>query len=282
MMKKNKRIADTVAYVFLTVTAFVMLYPLLWLFGASFKSNPEIFSSLWFMPESFDFSSYVKGWNTTSEYTMTHYFINTFKIVVPKVAFSIVSSVVTAYGFARFKFPFRKFLFGVLIVTMIIPETILRIPSYRMWKMFGVLDTYVPLVLPSLFAFEGIFVFMLIQFMKSVPQELDDASKIDGCNSFQTLLFVIVPCVKPAIISVGVFSFLWSMNDFANPLVFISSVEKYPLSLAIRMCMDSTGQGYEWSSIISMSIIGLIPSILVFVFAQKYFTSGISTSGLSG
>jgi oligogalacturonide transport system permease protein len=281
-MKKHKKTADITAYIFLTVTAFIMLYPLLWLFGASFKSNSEIFSSLWFMPEHFDFTPYIKGWKTSGQYTMGHYFINTFKIIIPKVLFTVVSSVITAYGFARFEFPAKKFLFAILIFTMMIPETILRIPTYRMWKMLHVLDTYIPLVLPSLFAFEGIFVFMLIQFFRNIPHELDDASKIDGCNSLQTLVFVLVPCIKPAVVSVGVFTFLWSMNNFTEPLILISSVEKYPLVLAVRMSMDSTGQGYEWNSIIAMSLTGLIPSALIFALAQKYFVSGISTSGLSG
>lgn len=281
-MKKYRIIKKTLLYIFLSATALIMLYPLIWLFGASFKSNPEIFSSLWFMPEKFDFSSYIKGWNTSGNYNMGHYFLNTFKIVLPKTAFSVISSVVTAYGFARFEFPLKKFLFSVLIISMIIPETILRIPSYKLWKMFGMLDTYVPLILPSLFAYEGIFVFMLVQFLKGIPHELDDAARIDGCNSLQTLFLILVPCMKPAVVSVGVFTFLWSMNEFLEPLIFISSVEKYPLSLAVRMSMDSTGQGYEWSSIISMSFIGLIPSVLVFLAAQKYFVSGISSSGISG
>lgn len=281
-MKRKKLILNFTVYVFLIITALVMLYPFLWLIGASFKSNSEIFSSLWFIPEHFSFSSYINGWNTASSYTMGHYFINTFKIVIPKVIFSVVSSVITAYGFARFEFPFKKFLFSLLIVTMMIPETILRIPSYKLWRITGLLDTYIPLTLPSLFACEGIFVFMLIQFFKGIPHELDDASKIDGCSSLQTLVFVLVPCIKPAIISVAVFTFLWSMNNFIEPLIFVSSVEKYPLTLAIRMSMDSTGQGYEWSSIISMSVIGLLPSVLVFLIAQKYFISGISASGISG
>lgn len=281
-MKKYRIIKKTLLYIFLSATALIMLYPLIWLFGASFKSNPEIFSSLWFMPEKFDFNSYIKGWNTSGNYNMGHYFLNTFKIVLPKTAFSVISSVVTAYGFARFEFPLKKFLFSVLIISMIIPETILRIPSYKLWKMFGMLDTYVPLILPSLFAYEGIFVFMLVQFLKGIPHELDDAARIDGCNSLQTLFLILVPCMKPAVVSVGVFTFLWSMNEFLEPLIFISSVEKYPLSLAVRMSMDSTGQGYEWSSIISMSFIGLIPSVLVFLAAQKYFVSGISSSGISG
>lgn len=281
-MKKNKFIRNALIYIFLTVTSLIMLYPLLWLFGASFKSNHEIFSSLWFMPEKFDFSAYVNGWKTSGTYTMGHYFINTFKIVIPRVVFSVISSVITAYGFARFEFPLKKQLFSLLIFTMILPETLLRIPSYRLWNMFGMLDTYFPLILPSALAGEGLFVFMLVQFFKGIPKELDDAAKIDGCNSLQTLVYVLVPCIRPAVVSVGVFSFLWSVNNFVEPLIYISSVKKYPITLAVRMSMDSTGQGYEWSSIIAMSLIGLIPSVLVFLSAQKYFTSGISTSGISG
>lgn len=281
-MKKNKFIRNALIYIFLTVTSLIMLYPLLWLFGASFKSNREIFSSLWFMPEKFDFSAYVNGWKTSGTYTMGHYFINTFKIVIPRVVFSVISSVITAYGFARFEFPLKKQLFSLLIFTMILPETLLRIPSYRLWNMFGMLDTYFPLILPSVLAGEGLFVFMLVQFFKGIPKELDDAAKIDGCNSLQTLVYVLVPCIRPAVVSVGVFSFLWSVNNFVEPLIYISSVKKYPITLAVRMSMDSTGQGYEWSSIIAMSLIGLIPSVLVFLLAQKYFTSGISTSGISG
>lgn len=281
-MKKNKFIRNALIYIFLTVTSLIMLYPLLWLFGASFKSNREIFSSLWFMPEKFDFSAYVNGWKTSGTYTMGHYFINTFKIVIPRVLFSVISSVITAYGFARFEFPLKKQLFSLLIFTMILPETLLRIPSYRLWNMFGMLDTYFPLILPSALAGEGLFVFMLVQFFKGIPKELDEAAKIDGCNSLQTLVYVLVPCIRPAVVSVGVFSFLWSVNNFVEPLIYISSVKKYPITLAVRMSMDSTGQGYEWNSIIAMSLIGLIPSVLVFLSAQKYFTSGISTSGISG
>ncbi|MGN0606085.1 MAG: carbohydrate ABC transporter permease [Oscillospiraceae bacterium] len=281
-MKKNKFIRNALIYIFLTATSLIMLYPLLWLFGASFKSNREIFSSLWFMPEKFDFSAYVNGWKTSGTYTMGHYFINTFKIVIPRVVFSVISSVITAYGFARFEFPLKKQLFSLLIFTMILPETLLRIPSYRLWNMFGMLDTYFPLILPSALAGEGLFVFMLVQFFKGIPKELDEAAKIDGCNSLQTLVYVLVPCIRPAVVSVGVFSFLWSVNNFVEPLIYISSVKKYPITLAVRMSMDSTGQGYEWNSIIAMSLIGLIPSVLVFLLAQKYFTSGISTSGISG
>lgn len=126
------------------------------------------------------------------------------------------------------------------------------------------------------------FVFILIRFFDAVPKEFDEAARIDGCGSLKTLIFILVPSIKPAIISIAVFTFLWTMNDFLNPLIMIQSVEKYPLSLALRLSVDSTGQSYEQRKIIALSVIGLIPSITVFAIAQKKFVGGIATGGLTG
>ncbi|MCD7890717.1 MAG: carbohydrate ABC transporter permease [Ruminococcus sp.] len=147
---------------------------------------------------------------------------------------------------------------------------------------FNFLDTYVPLIIPPLFACEGMFVFILVQFFSGVPKEFDEAARIDGYGTLRTLVLVLVPCIRPAIISIAVFSFLWTMNDFLSPLIYIQSVEKYTLSLALRLSVDSTGQGYEQNKIIAMSVIGLIPSIAVFALAQKKFINGITAGGLSG
>ncbi len=268
-------------YLVLTVIALIMLYPLLWLVGASFKSNREIYSSIWFMPEKFDFEVYAKAWKTNTGYTMGHYFLNTFAVIVPKTVFAVVSSVLTAYGFARFDFPLKKFFFSMLMGGMFMPSIVTIMPMYIMWGKLGFLDSYVPLTLPSLFACEGMFVFMLIQFFRRLPKELDEAARIDGCGTFRTLFYVLIPCIKPAVISVAVFNFLWTMNDFLNPLIFINSTEKYTLSLALRTSVDSTGQGYEECKVIAMSVIGLIPSIAVFAAAQKKFISGITVGGIS-
>ncbi len=267
-------------YSILSAGAVFMLYPVLWLIGASFKSNSEIFSSVWFIPENFDFTPYIKGWKTSGAYTMGHYFLNTFRIVIPKVIFSVVSSTLTAYGFAMYDFPFKKIIFGCLMCMLFMPQTVMLLPSYMMWKFFGMLDTYIPLVLPSLFVSEGMFVLMLIQFFKEIPSEIGEASRIDGCGTLKRLIFIYVPCIKPAVISVAVFTFLWTMNEFMPPLIYISSVEKYPLTLALRMSADSTGQGYEYNKIIAMSLLGLIPSVSVFALAQKYFVQDITAGGL--
>ena len=270
------------ACLLLSSAALVMIYPLLWLLGASFKTNDEIFSSIWFMPPRIEMSVYGKAWQTVTPYTMGHYFLNTFKIIIPKTAFTVLSSVLVAYGFARFDFPFRRLFFALLMCSMFMPSIVTLLPTYLMWNGTGLINTYVPLTLPALFACEGSFVFILIQFFKGVPKEFDEASKIDGCGALGTLFYILIPCIKPAVISIAVFTFLWTMNDFLTPLMMIHSVEKYPISLALRLSVDSTGQGYEQRSIIAMSIIGLIPSIAVFSLAQKKFVSGITMGGLSG
>lgn len=270
------------AYFLLTAAGIVMLYPLLWLAGASFKSNSEIFSSVWFMPDSFDFKVYKNAWRTVTPYTMGHYFLNTFLIIIPKTVFAVLSSVIVAYGFARFDFPLKKFFFALLLGGMLMPSIVTVLPMFLLWSKLGVLDTYIPLTVPYLFASEGMFVFILVQFFNGVPKEFDEAARIDGCGTLRTLFFVLMPCIRPAVISIAVFTFLWTMNDFLTPLIMIQSVEKYPLSLALRLSVDSTGQNYEQNKLIALSIIGLIPSITVFAIAQKKFVSGITAGGLTG
>lgn len=269
-------------YLTLTILAAVMLYPLLWLLGASFKSNDEIFSSIWFVPKNLDFSVYKSAWQTVTPYNMGHYFLNTFMIIIPKTIFAVVSSVLVAYGFARFDFPLKKLIFAALMGSMFMPSIVSVMPLYMLWSRLGLLDTYIPLTLPSLFACEGMFVLILVQFFRNVPKELDEAARIDGCGTMRTLVHILVPCIRPAVVSIAVFTFLWTMNDFLNPLIMIQSVEKYPLSLALRLSVDSTGQGYEQRKIIAMSVIGLIPSVAVFALAQKKFIGGITAGGISG
>ena len=282
MSRTALNVKKTILYFFLILVGIIMLYPMIWLFGASFKSNADIHTSIWFMPKSFSWTPYINGWKTGSEYTMGHYFINTFKMVVPTVVFTVVSCVLTSYGFARFDFPFKKVLMTLLIATMLLPNIILRIPQYVLWGQFKALDSYIPLVLPHLFACDGVFVFLLIQFFRSIPRDLDEAARIDGCNRLKTLLYILVPVIKPGIVSIALFSFMWSMNDFLGPLIYVSSVEKYPVTIALRMSMDTTGAGYDENQIIAMSIITLLPSIIVFAIGQKQFVKGLTTGSIKG
>jgi oligogalacturonide transport system permease protein len=261
--------------------AVLMLYPLLWLVGASFKSNAQIFSEVGFWPSSFDFGAYAKGWKTSTEYTFATYFANSFLITVPRIAVTVVSCVLVAYGFARFEFTGKKLLFAIMIGTMMLPLIVLRLPQYLMFKELGWLDTYLPLIVPSAFATDTFFVFMLVQFLRGIPRDMEEAAIIDGCNALQLLWHVIVPLLKPAIISVMVFQFIWTMNDFMGPLIYLSSVENYPVSLALKMSIGATEE-VEWANVIAISVVALIPSVAVFFMAQRHFIEGASSSGIKG
>jgi oligogalacturonide transport system permease protein len=279
--RRRERAALVLRYLALSAVGLVMLYPILWLVGASFKSNAEIFSEIGFWPSHFDFSAYAKGWKTSSEYTFATYFLNSFLIVVPRIIVTVISCVLVAYAFARWEFPGRKFLFSVMVTTIMLPHIILRIPQYLMFKEFGWLDSYLPLIVPSAFATDTFFVFMLVQFLRGIPRDMEEAAVIDGCNPLQLLWFVIVPLLKPAIVSVIVFQFIWTMNDFMGPLIYLSSVEKYPVSLALKMTIGATEE-VEWASAIAISVVALIPSVAVFFAAQKHFIEGATSSGIKG
>lgn len=280
-MRRKKMINSGLRYIVLILVGIVMLYPLVWMIGSSFKESNDIISSVGFIPKSLKFDNYISGWKTSTEYTFTRYFANTFMILIPKVIVTVISTVLTAYAFARFKFPGKKILFGILIGTLLLPEIVVRIPQYLMYREFGWLDTYLPLIIPSAFGVDAFFVFMLVQFFRGIPKDLEEAAEIDGCNSFETLIYVLIPVLKPAIISVALFQFMWTMNDFMGPLIYLASVEKYPVSIALKMSMDASA-AIEWGRILAMSVIVLFPSLALFFGAQKYFVDGVSSSGLKG
>ena len=265
----------------LLCVAIVMLYPLLWLVGASFKTNTQIFTETGFWPDAFSFSAYAKGWKTSTEYTFATYFLNSFAIVVPRILVTVVSCVLVAYAFARFEFFGKKLLFSIMVGTMMLPLIVLRLPQYLMFRELGWLDTYLPLILPSAFATDTFFVFMLVQFLRGIPRDMEEAAVIDGCNALQLLWHIIVPLLKPAIISVVVFQFIWTMNDFMGPLIYLASVEKYPVSLALKMSIGATEE-VEWANVIAISVVALIPSVAVFFAAQKHFIEGAASSGIKG
>lgn len=266
-------------YTILCGVGFLLMYPLLWMLFASFKENSEIFTTLGLWPQNgFDFSGYGEAFKTSTSHNILYYFLNTFEILIPKVILTVVSSVLTAYAIARFEFKGKKLVFSIVIATLLLPEVVLRIPTYLIWSNLGFLDTYVPLVAPAAFATDSFFIFMLIQFFRQIPKELDEAAKLDGCNSFQTLWYIFVPVLKPAIISVALFTFMWGMNDFQGPLIYISSTDKFTLSLLLRLSQDADSV-INYSKVFAMSIMALLPSIIVFFTMQRYFIEGIASTG---
>lgn len=281
MNKVSLNIGQAFRYLMLIVVGLIMLYPLVWLVGASFKTNSEIFGNARILPQNPTLEGYVQGWQTSTPYTFGRFFWNSFLIILPKTIGTAISCALVAYGFARFDFPYKRLLFGTVIATLLLPNVVTRIPQYLLFRDLGWLDSFLPLWVPSALAGDAFFVFMLVQFLRAIPRDMEEAARVDGANSFQTLIFIVVPMLAPALISVCLFQFMWTMNDFLGPLIYISSVDKYPVSLALKLSIDTT-ESFEWNRILAMSVLTILPALIVFFVAQKHFIEGISTGGVKG
>lgn len=275
------KIQTVLRYVLLIAVGIVMFYPMLWMVGASFRTNnAEIFSSIWFIPKTFTLEGYIEGWNGTT-YPYGHYMLNTYKFVLPKVLGTVLSSLVTAYAFTRFDFFGKKFWYGLMMATLFLPQVVMNIPQFLLFTKMGWIDSYLPLVVPAFFACDTYFVFMMSQFMRSVPKELEEAAEIDGCNSLQRLYHVITPMVRPAMVSAALFSFMWASNDYMGPLIYINSTKKFPASLGLRLFMDAE-TGFQWNRVLALSVVTIAPSLIVFFLAQDEFVEGISAGAVKG
>lgn len=280
-MKNKNKLKRILLYIVITGVGITMIYPLIWMFFASFKTNNEIYTAISLLPEKYDWSGFISGWKSTGQYTFTDYFINTFLMVVPTVLFTALSCPIVAYGFSRFKFPGKNIFFALMISTLMLPNSVIIIPRYLLFHKLNWLDSYLPFWIPGLLACYPFFIFMLVQFFRGLPNELDESAQIDGCNTFTTYVLILMPLLKPALISVCIFQSMWTWNDFMNPLIYINSVSKYPLALALRLGIDMASTA-EWNEIMAMACISIIPLIIMFFCLQKYFVEGISTSGLKG
>lgn len=278
----KKRLNQIVRYFILLAVGFVMVYPLLWMVFATFKANSEIFSTISLLPEKWDFSAYAQlGETIAGQISLGKAMVNTYTIVLPKVVFTVVSSSITAYAFGRFEFAGKKAMFAVMMSTLFLPQVVLNAPQYVMFNQWGWMDSYLPLIVPSLFAVDTYFVFMLIQFLRGIPKELDEAAEIDGCNAVLRLWHVIVPMLKPAIVSCALFQFMWSSNDFMGPLIYVNKVSRYPASIFVKMSMDADA-GVAWNKILAVSLVVILPSLIVFFLSQDTFVEGISAGGVKG
>jgi oligogalacturonide transport system permease protein len=266
-------------FIFLVFFAVFMIYPLAWMFLSSFKTNAEILGSLSLLPEKFSLDGFINGWKGVGKNTFGLFFINTVKLVVPTVTFTVLSCSFVAYGFARFHFPLKKLFFVIMLSTMMLPNSVIIIPRYLLFNKWGWLDSYKPFTIPALFACYPFFIFMLIQFLRGIPHDLDEAATIDGCNSLQIFIRILMPLMKPALFSAGLFQLMWTWNDFFNVLIYISKVTRFPVSLGLRISLDSSS-AVQWNQVMAMASVSILPLIIIFFFAQRYFVEGISTSGL--
>ena len=302
MKKKKSGLSLFLSYLLIVLIGLVLIFPILWMFFAAFKTNEEIFGSTVLWPQAWTgagyqawlaenpgsgfgayfiqlFHNFVEGWVGIGQNSYAIYFVNSFKIVVPTVVLTLISSTLVAYGFARFNFPCKKLLFGVLIGTLMLPNAVIIIPRYSMYAQWGWVDTYLPFWVPAALAGAPFFVYMLIQFMRGLPRDLDESAYIDGCSTLRTLVQILLPLMIPSLFSAGLFQFMWTYNDYMNSLVFINSAVKYPISLGLRLSLDGESV-VNWGKMMACSFIAVLPLIILFFAAQKYFVEGIATTGM--
>ena len=272
-------------YFVLILVGVIMIYPLVWMVGATFKSNAEIFAGIGFLTANPTLQGYIDAvtQNYGGDISIWRAFINTYSYVIPKVIFTVISSVIAAYGFSRFKFKGRDLMFGIMISTLFLPQVVLNVPQYLMYNSFGWINSpfYLPLWVPTLFATETYFVYQLVQFMRSIPHDLDEAAAIDGCGPVKILYKIIAPMLSPSLVACGLFQFMWSCNDYMGPLLYVQTPSKYPMSIFVKLSMDADS-GFNWNRILALSLISIIPQLVVFFCAQDAFIDGISAGAVKG
>lgn len=260
---------------------FLMIYPVLWMVSGSFKTTVEILNdSLKLLPEKFSLDNFITGWKGFGRLSFALFFRNSFYITILATLGVTISSSLVAYAFSRINFPGRKLMFVCMISTLMLPGQVVMIPQYILFRNMNLTNTYVPLILPLWFS-RAFFVFLMMQFIQGLPRELDDAAIIDGCSKYTIFSYIILPLISPALITTIIINFYWVWDDFMGPLIYLSRPAKYPVSLAIKLFVDSTSQT-DYGPMFAMSTLSLLPVFLIFLFFNKYLIQGISTSGLKG
>ncbi|QIN81554.1 ABC transporter permease subunit [Rubrobacter tropicus] len=260
--------------------AVIMLYPLLWMFASSLKPADQIFSDLSLIPREIVLSNYVDGWFGAGT-PFSGFFLNSFVVCAGAVVGNVFACSMAAYAFARLDFRFKGFWFAMMLLTIMLPQHVTLIPQYTLFLNLDWVNTFLPLIVPKFLATDAFFIFLMVQFIRGIPRELDDAAKVDGCGPFSVYWRIIVPLLLPALVTTAIFTFLWTYDDFFSQLIYLSDTALYTVPLGLRLFLDSTGDS-QWGPMFAMSVLSLAPTFLFFLFFQRLIVEGISTTGLKG
>lgn len=266
---------------FIVALGLGMLYPILWLIGASFKPSNMIFTDPGIWPKVFTAQNYSEGWKGIGIVGFNTFFKNSFIICLLSAFANAIFCSLTAYAFARLRFVGKKFWFAVMMITLMLPSHVTTIPRYIMFRNFGWINTFLPIIVPKFFATDAFFIFLLVQFIRGLPRDIDESALIDGCSKFGIYTRIIMPLTVPALITTLLFSFLWTWDDFFNQLLYLTSPNRYTVPMGLRLFLDSSGMS-SWGPMFAMSVLSLIPAFTLFFSLQKYFVRGIATTGIKG
>ncbi len=274
----RKRVTSILIHVALLAASVVMLYPLLWLLAASFRPENEIFTSASIWPSSWSIDAYIRGWNGLRTSFGTFY-VNSFIISGLSVIGNVIACSMAAFAFARLDFKFKNFWFAMMLMTLMLPYQVTLIPQYVLFRQLGWVNTFLPLVVPKFLAADGFFIFLMVQFFRGLPKELDEAAQMDGCSPWRIYWKIIIPLSMPVLATAAIFTFIWTWDDFFGPLIYLSEMKSYTVMLGLRTFTDSTGES-DYGGLFAMSVLSLVPIFLFFLFFQRLLIEGIATTGM--
>lgn len=269
-------------HLFIIALGALMVYPIIWMIVSSFKPNNMIFSDPSLIPKIFTLENYVSGWNGYAGTTFARFFANSLVMCMIAIVGNLISCTMAAYAFARLNFAGRRFWFAIMMITLMLPAHVTLVPRYILFNTFGWVGTYLPILVPKFLATDAFFVFLLVQFIRGLPREVEEAAIIDGCSKFGVFLRIIIPLSVPALVTTALFTFLWTWDDFFNHLLYLSRPETFTVSRALRTFVGDAGAVSNWGGVLAMSTLSVVPAFILFFFLQKYFVQGISTTGIKG
>lgn len=272
------RVTSALKHTTLVAFGLVMLYPLLWMIASSIKPSALIFREPGLIPSAVDLSNYSVGWNALT-HPFSHYLLNSAILVLGVVLGNLLSCSAAAYAFARLNFRGRTMWFAIMLMSIMLPIHVVIVPQYVLFSELGWINTFLPIIVPHLLATDAFFIFLMVQFFRGLPRELDEAARIDGAGHARIYFQIMLPLSTPALATTAIFSFIWTWNDFFRQLIFLTKPDMYTVPIALRSFIDATGES-SWGPMFAMSIVSLVPLFLVFLLGQKYLVKGIATTGI--
>lgn len=276
----RRKIISVVSHVLLIGASIIMLYPLLWLLAASFRPENEIFTSgISVLPSAgWSIDSYFRGWNGL-RVSFGQLFLNSFIISILSVCGNVLACSLAAFAFARLEFAGRNFWFAMMLMTLMLPSQVTLIPQYVLFLNLDWVNTFLPLVVPKFLAADAFFIFLMVQFFRGIPKELDEAARMDGAGPWRIYWKILMPLSMPVLATAAIFTFIWTWDDFFGPLIYLSDLRQYTVMLGLRTFTDSTGMS-DYGGLFAMSVLSLVPIFLFFLFFQRLLIEGIATTGM--
>ncbi|HEX3051339.1 MAG TPA: carbohydrate ABC transporter permease [Aggregatilineaceae bacterium] len=281
-MKTSTIVRHALTHLFIIALGLIMIYPIVWMVVSSFKPNNMIFSDPGLIPKTVTTENYITGWKGYAGTTFRTFFTNSLVMCAISIVGSVISCSMAAYAFARLKFTGRGFWFAVMMATLMLPGQVTLVPRYILFNTLGWVGSTRPILVPKFLATDAFFVFLLVQFTRSLPKEIEEAAIIDGCGKIGVYLRIILPLSTPALVTTALFTFLWTWDDFFNHLLYLTRPDTFTVSRALRTFVGDAGAVSNWGGALAMGTLSIIPAFILFFCLQKYFVQGISTTGLKG